>query len=281
MLFRSACERQFYVSAGNHTLNANVKLTLTGAGAERNIQYNGAGTDLFLLNANGASLTLGRNITLRGASAAGSRRVIGVFNGGSLTMLDGSKITGHTASSFFYTVTVGGATSVFTMKGGEISGNHHTGSESDATGGVYVQEHATFVMSGGKISGNTSAFNASSAADVMVSHLTQFTLSGNAEIGAIILHAYALHASVNITGFYGGKVERFHLYGYDANPNTVAGYWTDKTVIVGGSAANIAMFNAALGQFRTSGTATQNITGNIGGTANYRISGAGVLEQVP
>ena len=143
------------VNAGEQTLNvANVKLTIIGIGEERTI-----GPDLgnlFKIDGAGASLTLGQNITLRGI-ATGNRFLVYVGDG-SLTMLAGSKITGHTTTGGWVSagVVIDGATSSFTMHGGEITGNHAGDNFiANNTGGVWVGNSATFTMTGGSITGNT------------------------------------------------------------------------------------------------------------------------------
>ena len=140
------------LNAGAQTLSvANVKLTIIGIGQERTIQFNGAASDyLFYLDSATASLSLGKNITLRCIQNS-SNSLIRVENG-SLAMLDGSKITGHSTSSSAGAVNILGNSS-FTMDGGEITGNHTT--TNTGTGGIFVQDNATFTMSGGSITGNT------------------------------------------------------------------------------------------------------------------------------
>jgi len=143
------------VNAGAQELNvANVKLTIIGLGQERTIQYNGAnGARFFDLNANGASLTLGQNITLSGIGTSTSQLLRVNNASSSLTMLTGSKITGHMTTSATGAVLV--LNGFFIMHGGEITGNHTSSTNADASGGVYVDGIATFTMTGGDIIGNT------------------------------------------------------------------------------------------------------------------------------
>ena len=145
------------VNAGTQSLSDNVKLSIIGIGEERTIQYSGAdNARLFTI---GGALTLGQNITLRGI-ATGSTYLVGVSSNSSLTMLAGSKITGHTTSGSFgefgTAVQILGGNSVFTMQGGEITGNHTSNTSSaDVSGGVFAALGATFTMTGGSITGNT------------------------------------------------------------------------------------------------------------------------------
>ena len=144
------------VNAGRQTFDvANVKLTIIGIGGERTIQHNGLNnSELFIINAGTASLTLGQNITLRGI-ATGNFSLVYVGDG-SLTMLAGSKITGHTTTNAVGAVCIHGANASFTMQGGEITGNHTSNNIfANATGGVYAINSTTFTMSGGSITGNT------------------------------------------------------------------------------------------------------------------------------
>jgi hypothetical protein len=113
-----------------------ITLTLKGDAAERVIQLDGQGS-LFTVYS-GVTLILDQNITLRGLSDNNASLV---YVYGTLETKAGAKITGNTTSSNGGVDVIG----IFTMNGGEISGN--TGS------GVYVS--GTFTMSGGEISGNT------------------------------------------------------------------------------------------------------------------------------
>jgi hypothetical protein len=144
-------------------------IILEGLGTERTIRRDNAG---YIFNVgNGRTLTLGNNITLkgrtRGVDGADSDNTDSVVlvNGGKLVMLDGSKITGNTATTSINMlkgagVTLGSIvngevyTGAFEMRGGEISGNTITTKRTGA-GAVCVVANSTFVMSGGLIRGNT------------------------------------------------------------------------------------------------------------------------------
>jgi len=166
-----------------------VTLTIIGIGGERNIQYNGnANESLFMIGSADwefpsiGSLTLGDNITLIGINN-GQNSLINVSKG-TLTMKDGSKITGHNNSSEFGPVASAvNVAGTFIMDGGEISGNQSdrggsgvsladsgsaagrftmnggiiTGNKSLAfwgAGGVYIDWDCIFTMNGGTITGN-------------------------------------------------------------------------------------------------------------------------------
>jgi hypothetical protein len=140
----------------------NVGITLEGLGTERTVT-NKNGLGIFGINsANGVTLTLGNNITLKGrtngvdgATSDGKGSLVSVYGNGKLVMVDGSKITGQTlettSNSKGAGVTVDGG-GTFEMRGGEISGNTITGK--NCAGGAYIAS-GSFVMSGGVIRGNT------------------------------------------------------------------------------------------------------------------------------
>ena len=148
---------------------ANMKLTIIGIGSERTIQVGSVDNRLFLLNANEVSLTLGQNITLNGINNS-TNSLVQVSNG-NLTMLNGSKITGHTTDILGGVVGVTGINSNFTMNGGEITGNHNDSTNASASGGIIITTNATFTMSGGSITGNTKA-SPPEAMDVVIDGAT-------------------------------------------------------------------------------------------------------------
>jgi hypothetical protein len=102
--------------------NKTVGITLLGLKGERTISLNGTG-NLFLIN-NNVTLTLDKNITLKGHKENDDSLVFANI-GSKLVMNDGSKITGNNAN---------------------YSG-----------GGVYVHTNVTFEINGGTISGNTTS----------------------------------------------------------------------------------------------------------------------------
>ena len=148
------------LTLGATTLSANVKLTIIGLGSERTITATAAG-DMFAWptsNGDTVSLTLGENITLQGRATAATSSLIWVRGGGTFTMLEGSKITGHTTSSTqgtVYLISSTATNSTFNMKGGIITGNHTSNTGSDIAGGVLVTTGGAFNMTSGSITGNT------------------------------------------------------------------------------------------------------------------------------
>jgi len=113
---------------------SNVVIILKGTGSERTV------TGSFTVNS-GVKLVLDEYITLKGG--------VVVNENGALIMEDNSKITGNTGSGV--RVNYNG---IFTMNGGEISGNTFSVVQGyDGGGGVYTR--GTFIMNGGRIAHNT------------------------------------------------------------------------------------------------------------------------------
>ena len=126
----------------------------------------------------GASLTIGKSVTLSGASISATMSAI--YCGGSVTVESGATVTAHknVNPNLFYQGTVfvpeGGS---FTLNGGRITSNSNTagavmvyggtftmnsgeisGNTAENGGGVYVRS-GSFNMNGGTISGNTAIAN--------------------------------------------------------------------------------------------------------------------------
>jgi hypothetical protein len=136
----------------------NISIALHGGNAERIVSLTTATGPLFTLG-NGVTLTLGNNVSLQGLSN-NTAPLVRVNNGGSLVMEGGSKISGNdntTASGTAVAGNGGGAYvasgGVFTMNGGEISGN-----SARFGGGVYVVDGGTFTK---RTDGNIYGSNAS------------------------------------------------------------------------------------------------------------------------
>jgi hypothetical protein len=129
----------------------NVRVSIVGGTTERTVSLSADGS-LFTIN-EGATLTLGNNITLQGRSN-NTASLVQVNNGGTLVMNDGSKISGNSKpgeSSYGGGVHVYGT---WTMNGGIISGN----SAGYSGGGVYVHASGTWTMNGGTITDNEAVF---------------------------------------------------------------------------------------------------------------------------
>ena len=170
----------------------------------------------------GASLTIGENITLKGIDNNANGTLVTIHNG-SFTMEDGSKITGHSASSLDGVVFVGPGNvndpaRIFTMNGGEISGNHNstTNPQGYTISAITVHNGGQFIMTGGRIAGNTNNFPGDSPlsvgdnlgkADVRIFETGVFTISGSAFIDALFLHSTTTtRASINVGGPWTGRI---------------------------------------------------------------------------
>ncbi|MCL2245059.1 MAG: putative Ig domain-containing protein [Treponema sp.] len=140
-------------TTGSSLNRANRNLTIIGLGGERTIGRTTAGS-IFTLT-NGFALTLGENITVRAFDGNTGSNLISLASGSAFTMKTGSKITGYSASTATINV-VSITEGTFTMNGGEISGNRHTGSAtSSMTAAVRVSgANSTFIMNGGTITDN-------------------------------------------------------------------------------------------------------------------------------
>jgi fibronectin type 3 domain-containing protein len=164
--------------------------------------YNTRDADLFTVPS-GTALVLENNVSLNGNEKAGR---LAYVDGGTLVMKAGSSIEGAKTTGVYV------ENGVFTMEGGEISGNTVSVSSSRSSpayscgGGVYISG-GTFTMSGGKISGNM--ISASSPAysyggGVYISG-GAFTMSGGKISGNVISSsssrsAYSYGGGVYISG---------------------------------------------------------------------------------
>ena len=164
------------------SLDSGSMLTLKGGATESSVTLNGAGS-LISVQA-GNSLILDKNITLKGHNAnTGSLVTVA----GTLTMKEGSKITGNANTASYANGGGVNVTGTFYMDGGEISGcsaewsgggvsvsdeylgdGVYTGGSftmrggkivnnaaENEGGGVYVGAYAMFVLEDSEISGNT------------------------------------------------------------------------------------------------------------------------------
>jgi len=210
----------------SQTLSKNgVSLSIMGIGAERKIKLSAAGI-LFTVNGTGASLSIGENISLAGI-ASNNNSLVKVQNG-SFIMLDGSKITENVSNTIAdgngrgAAVYVAGASSVFIMRGGTISGNACSVNGTKTTGGVFVENNGTFVMEGGRVEKNT----AMSDVFIDIDAAYGLTLSGNAKIGQLTLNANATQSPcVTVAEGWTGSVYNLNLRGDSGVMDTVSGFW--------------------------------------------------------
>ena len=203
---------------------ANQHITLIGDASERTIQYNGTtGSRMFMLSNATTSLTIGNNITIQGInnSTVNLLRV----EAGTLTMENGSKVTGHTTTFNSGAIVVTGANSRFVMNGGSITGNTSTSATTASfiVGGIFSST-STVTLNGGSISGN-------SPLDITIDLSQTFNLSGNTQIGVLVFNAFTANNSTLNLGTFNGTVGTLHLMGSGAAMNTAISYWEGKQVI--------------------------------------------------
>ena len=192
-------------ATANFSLVGNSSLTLIGLNELRTISRPLA-PGAFLTLGQGFELILGKNIAVTGQPNQPTRvfsgSLIHVQDNGTLVMNHGSRVSGNrlsqatdrNGSGVF--VTEGG---IFTMNGGEISGN--TAAGNNCGGGVRIGDSGIFTMNDGKISGNTTS-SQHSGAGVSISNGT-FTMNGGRISGNT---SNATTAPANFGGWNGGGV---------------------------------------------------------------------------
>jgi len=175
----------------NQILNNGAKLMLLGLG-DTPLEITPSDPSMaYFINVTGASttLTLGKNITLRGGSTRISANFVTVTGAGTFVMLEDSKITGYlVGGSYSATVSVDGSNdSTFHMKGGIITGNSSNDTSSWVCAGVAKgNTRGRIIMEGGSIYGNTCTATSAVNTDVFIENATgtgDLMISGNATIG--------------------------------------------------------------------------------------------------
>jgi len=257
-----------------NTTDQNITLvsSATGIANERTIQYSGAvGSSMFTLQNAATILTLGNNITIKGINNS-TTDILSVKNG-TLTMLNGSKITGH-YTAYHDVISVNGENASFIMSGGSITGNASSYNVGSAfSGGIYLGNGAVKIT-GGSIKENTPADIAFAP---FPNSTTAFNLSGSAEIGVIMLDNSESDPFISLPGAFTGNVAALHIRSNSTDTvNAVITKWAGKQIIqaVSGYAltpADIAKFT--LGNFYKSSTP---ISSQAIGFSNY-INASGVL----
>ena len=136
--------------------------------------------DVTVTHHDNAALTIVTAVTLDlngyTIDAAGKFGAIKVASGGNLTLTNSVNGAGAIIGGIGGNASKGGCVNVenggvFTMNGGEISGNKSTADG----GGVYVSNGGAFTMSGGEISGNSASSN---GGGVYISQGGMFAMSG-------------------------------------------------------------------------------------------------------
>jgi hypothetical protein len=177
-------------------------------------------------------------------------------------------------------VSVESPNATFKMEGGEISSiKFKSGIRGDfehyvngAVRKLFYGAGGSIDISGGSITGNIR--NSDLGTDIYVRESDVFRLSGNARIGTIridseqfsiessmrlsgsatidtlmLVHDGLTSPSVIIDGNYSGTVSKLHLSTQNFIISDYYNLWTNKRIIVNGTANNINMFNDALGYF--------------------------------
>ena len=250
---------------------SNVKLTILGIGGERKIQLSDVGV-LFVLGDGdiyagddtygvtstntGIELTLGNNITLVGR-ADNEWPMVWVQTNANFTMLEGSKITGNTNTEingrgpgvYVYDSALANApgNTVFTMKGGTITGNTGAGTALyNYSSGAYISYNGTLNMEGGSITGNTG-----NSVDVFCTNnnITPITFSGNSTVGTLTLRRADTTTDywATINAGWTGSVGKLNLYGQGTDKSSSIGLWVGNMLLNTTRAADVAKF--PLGDF--------------------------------
>jgi hypothetical protein len=215
-----------------------ISLIIVGLDSERTITSGTGNGRLFQIN-NGAQLHLESNIILKGKVTNSTSNLITITNG-SLTMNDGSKITGYTTASSgsgIGMIYLGSSTAHFVMNGGEISGNQCTninggnaiisisssGSSFTMNGGtikentvaaggcINIFNSANFIMTGGTITGNTNTNTGAHSGGVYIQNTTTSTglrmsggsITGNDGVMGDVYKA-AVSSNSSAINFYAG-----------------------------------------------------------------------------
>jgi len=182
---------------------AGATLTIRSANPSQRVTLTRGVSGNLFTTTNGATVIFG-DIIIDGASggafAESSGGTLVRVNGGTFIMNSGAVLrnnanSGSTSAVNGGGVVLDGSTAVFTMSGGEITGNT-SGFEA---GGVYVNSGSTFTMTGGKINGNTAN---NSPGGVYVRDST-FTMSGGEISGntsATMSGVRVLRSTFTLTG---------------------------------------------------------------------------------
>jgi hypothetical protein len=177
---------------------------------------------MFWLEDTTTSLTLGNNITLHGISDSSATLLI--VYGGTLTMENGSKVTGHVTSQGNGAISVNSTDARFVMNGGSVIGNTSTNTATSTASGISSIGNSTVTLNGGSISGN-------SPVDIYIDATSTLNLSGNTQIGVLRFAANATNNATFNLGMFNGTVGMLHLRSNIAAMNTAISYWEGKQVI--------------------------------------------------
>ena len=125
----------------------NITITLRGIGSNRIISLSSTSYSISMFEVgSGVTLVLENNITLYGNKQSGHG--VEIRNNGTFTM-NGGSVSGFDGHGVYLGEEKSVSTSIFNMKGGNISNN---------MSGVIVEQGCTFTMTGGTISNNTALY---------------------------------------------------------------------------------------------------------------------------
>ena len=261
-------------------LNPGQNITLLGWNEESGMLTHNGATDLSMFIIQNARLTLGNNITLRGRPAgtpAGAVPSIIVGTSGTLTMLEGSVISGHNTTGFISPISIDGGNARLDIQGGTITGNSNV-NQSFAHAAV-ILNNGVLTMSGGSITGNnTHAPGESADVFMSVNPAVTATLSDTAEIGVIRLSPSDAPdpggtTRVAIGASWTGSIGRIDLAHNVATLADVAERWNGRMVLSGAGLTASNVTRVALGYFvpGTTPANSQPITGHVIGTAGANL----------
>jgi hypothetical protein len=187
---------------------SNITVRLIGIGSERIITPNANGS--FFIVDDGVTLVLDENITLKGSLYNNNASLVKVNEGAALVMEAGSKITGNASSTNGGGVYVD-TNGIFTMNGGQISGNRI--SNYGEGGGVNVQRNATFTMYNGEIFGNYCHDAGGSCGGGVYLYDGTFNMHGGKISNNTLANSHGGGAGVYVTGggtftMYDGEITR-------------------------------------------------------------------------
>lgn len=240
-------------------LPVNTNLTLRGSESERIITMSCA--DNFFEIKEKATLTLGENITLDGSETPlkPQYNVNMVFvRGGTFTMKDGSKITGHNNDG--YAVFIGDG--IFNMEGGIITGNtsRYSGAGVTVHGGRGT--NGIFNMTGGSVVDNKLTERSANGRDVAVYRYEPYgdsgdgsavcKVSGDAQIGNLSLSAAndSKITWIEVYAPFSGCIESVDLQSTELlDMAQIKERWINKQIIKPMNGTTIDVDKFSLGEF--------------------------------
>ena len=195
------------------SIPAGSNITLVSHSSGGSLTRNTANSAPLITVATGGKLTISGDLKLDGDGRSGELvRVLG-----ECTLSGNAVITGSTTHGVYLV-----DPALFTMEGGEISGNHSTADYNEGTG-LFVPLGATFIMNGGKITNNSAEGLASRGAGIYTK-------------GATYLNAGEVSYNTNKTAFGGGMyievgsiTHAKNLLVTENQARTGGGLWTCNT----------------------------------------------------